>query len=237
MGPVVLGASVAGASHVRDGLPCQDAFRFEETDGALVVAVADGLGSAARSDLGAVAATEAAVARAAEITANPCRAAVEGVIAARDALEKLAWVEDCEIRDLACTLLVLVAAERVGVAHVGDGGAIGLREGEPYVLSPAAPSEYVNEVDSLSSDEWVDHVRTVLCVEAIDAIGVFTDGCQHAAIRAKKAHAGFFGPLFDYARSGVGAEEASAAISQLLSGEKMSEHSDDDKTLVLVLLR
>ena len=137
--PVVLGASVAGASHARDDLPCQDAFRIAETGGALVVALADGLGSAVRSDLGAVAATEAAVARAAELVADPCRAAIEGVIAARDALEKLACVEDCEIRDLACTLIVLVAAQRIGIAHVGDGAAVGLCDGEPYVLSPPTP--------------------------------------------------------------------------------------------------
>ena len=235
--PVVLGASVAGASHTRDDLPCQDAFRVTEADAALVVAVADGLGSAALSDLGASAATEAAAARAAELTNDPCRAAIEGVIAARDALEKLACVEDCEIRDLACTLIVLVAARRIGIAHVGDGAAVGLCDGEPYVLSPPAPSEYVNEVDSLASDDWVDHVRPVLCIEAIDAVGVHTDGCQHAAIRHGKAHAGFFRPLFDYAGTGVGAEEGDEALAQLLSGEKMSEHSDDDKTLVLAILR
>jgi hypothetical protein len=108
-----------------------------------------------------------------------------------------------------------------------------MRGGEPYVLSPPAPTEYVNEVDSLASDQWVDHVRPVLCADGIDGLAVFTDGCQHAAIRRGVAHAGFFGPLFDYVRAGDAKDEELAA---LLAGKKMSEHSDDDKTLVLVTL-
>jgi len=234
---VILAASVAGASHVAGGLVCQDAFRVYEGDDVTVVAVADGLGSAKRSDLGAQAAVAAAVDRAAELAADPCRAAVEGAVAARDALEKLACVEDCDIRDLACTLIVLVAADRVGVAHVGDGAAVGMCDGEPYVISPPAPSEYVNEVDSLASDEWIDHIRPVLCVDTLDAVAVFTDGCHHAAVRRGAAHAGFFGPLFDYVRSGVAAEQGSTELTALLGGRKMGEHSDDDKTLVLATLR
>ena len=209
---------------------------MRDEDGALVIAVADGLGSASRSEIGAAAATEASAARAAELATDPCRAAIEGVIAARDALEKLSFVEDCELRDLACTLIVVVCADRIAIAHVGDGGAVGMCGGEPYVLSPPAPSEYVNEVDSLATDEWIDHIRPVVCVEDIDGLAVFTDGCQHAAIGRGRAHAAFFGPLFDYTRSGVSEDEGNDALSALLEGKKMSEHSDDDKTLVLVTL-
>jgi hypothetical protein len=42
--------------------------------------------------------------------------------------------------------------------------------------------------------------------------------------------------LFDYARSGVAAGEASSALTDLLGGRKLGEHSDDDKTLVLAVL-
>jgi hypothetical protein len=231
---VILAASVAGASHVRREVPCQDAFRVHDAGDALIIAVADGLGSAARSELGSSAAVDAAVARAAELGGDPCRAAVEGVVAARDAIEKLSYVEDRELRDVACTLIVVVADARIGIAHVGDGAVVGTREAEPFVLSPPAPSEYVNEVDSLASVEWVDHVRAVLCVEDIDGLAVFTDGCQHAAIRRGIAHAGFFGPLFDYVRGGAAHDDE---LATLLRSEKMCEHSDDDKTLVLADLR
>jgi hypothetical protein len=238
----VLGASVVGDAHVRAGLPCQDAFRTTAADGTLVVAVGDGLGSAAHSELGAAAATEAAVARAVEVAADdPCRAAVEGMVAAREALEKLACAEDHDLADLACTLIVAVAAERIGIAHIGDGAAVGCIGDDAFVLSPPAATEYVNETDSLTSKDWIENIRAVICVEDVDAIGLFTDGCHHAAMRREdghhRAHAGFFGPLFRYARSGVDADEGARALVELLSGPKMCEHSDDDKTLVLAVLR
>src|SRR5439155_18174511 len=146
--------------------------------------------------------------RAIEVAAqDPGRAAIEGVVAARDALEKLACAEDYPLADLACTLIVAIAADGVCIAHVGDGAAVGWCNGEAYVLSPPAPTEYVNEVDPLTSDDWIDHIRPVVCADGVDAIGLFTDGCQHAALRRDnghhRAHGGFFGPLFAYARSGV----------------------------------
>lgn len=239
---MILGASVTGDAHVRAGLGCQDAFRSVVANGRLVVAVADGLGSAPRSEVGAAAASEAAVARASALAdQDPARAAVEAIVAARETLECLAHEEAVDLADLACTLIVAVAANRIGIAHVGDGAVVGESGGEPYVLSPPAPTEYVNEVDALTSDDWVDQVRTVVCLEDIDALGLFTDGCQHAAVRrcngTLRAHAGFFAPLFAFARSGVTAEDGSLALAELLDGPKMREHSDDDKTLVLALLR
>ena len=240
--PTILAASVIGQAHVRRGVPCQDAFRTLVGEGAMVVAVADGLGSASHSHLGAAVASEAAATRAMEhADGDTSRAAVEGIVAGREALEELAAVEGCELTDLACTLIVAVAAERLAVAHIGDGAAIALCGDEPYVVSPPGPSEYVNETDSLASDGWIDHVRVVCCMDGVEAFGVFTDGCQHAALRKEngglRAHSGFFAPLFSFARSGITAEKGDLALGELLGGAKMAEHSDDDKTLVLALLR
>jgi hypothetical protein len=233
---------VTGDAHLRTGLPCQDAFHVLVRDGAIAVAVADGLGTASHSDAGAAAAAQTAAQRALDLADHgPVDASLEGVIAARDALEDLARTQACKLSDLACTLMVAVATSRVAIAHIGDGAVVGLCGDEPFVLSPPANAEYANEVDPLTSKDWVDHVRSVLCSDAVDAIGLFTDGCQHAAVRRDnghlRAHAGFFRPLFAFARSGVDACEANAALAELLGGKKMSEHSDDDKTLVLAVLR
>jgi hypothetical protein len=60
----VVGTSVRGASHEKDGLPCQDAQASRLIDPDWVaLAVADGAGSAAHSELGA----RAAVARAVDV--------------------------------------------------------------------------------------------------------------------------------------------------------------------------
>lgn len=232
-----IGASVAGASHLLRGTPCQDAFAIEASDGALVIAVADGLGSVCRSELGAKAAVEAAVDAALDhVECPPEHAAFEGLVAGRGALER---VGRCgRIADVACTLMVVVASERIGTAHVGDGAIVGARDGCFGVLSPPGASEYVNEVDSLAADDWFDHVRCTAGVAGIDAVAVFTDGLQHATLRRDAgrltAYDGFFSPVFSFLREAP--DDAEDRLRRLLAGPKISEHSDDDKTLVLALL-
>jgi Protein phosphatase 2C len=232
-----LGASVAGASHARRGTPCQDAFAIERSDGSLVIAVADGLGSAPRADLGAVAAVQAAADAALDhLDREPERAALEGLVAARHALER---VGRCgRITDVACTLMVVVSTGRIGIAHIGDGAVVGSHEGRFAVLSPPGASEYVNEVDSLAADDWTDNVRCCAGLDGIDAVAVFTDGMQHAALRKDagrlSAHEGFFGPLFSFLREAP--DDGEQQLVRLLEGPKISEHSDDDKTLVLALV-
>src|SRR5437899_8402991 len=198
-----LGVSVAGASHEDRGTPCQDAFAVEESDGVVVFAVADGLGSAPRSDVGATTAVAAAVDGAFEhVECGPERAAFEGLVAARQALERVALCG--RIAEVACTLMVVVAADRIGAAHVGDGAVVGSRDGQFGVISPPGPSEYVNEVDSLAADAWLDAVRCVGGLDGIDAVALFTDGLQHAALRKDAgritAHEAFFRPLFSFLR-------------------------------------
>jgi hypothetical protein len=241
-GRTIVGASVAGASHVGRGVPCQDAFCVFERRDAFAIAVADGLGSAARSDLGADIATVAAAARALQFADDdPSTAAIEAMLAARDALEVCAQARSIELRDLGCTLLVAAGtAERIGVAHVGDGAVVGRAADGWHVLSPPAPSEYLNETDPITAQDWERRVRCVSVLPGVDALAMFTDGCQHAGLRHDghllRAHDAFFRPLADYVSSGVEELDATFALRKLLAGRKLGEHSDDDKTLVLAVL-
>jgi hypothetical protein len=238
----IIGASAIGSAHVRKQLPCQDAFLALEYDGSFAIAVADGLGSATHADVGASAAVFAAATRALRSADDDAAvSAIEACIAAREALELVAAIDGLSLRDLACTLLVAAGnEEHTGVAHIGDGAIVALCGEELHVLSPPEDSEYLNEVHPLTAADWERHVRWASCRTRADALAVFTDGCQHAALRRKngvaEAHAGFFVPLFDFARSGIGPDDGRAALEQLLTGRKMSEYSDDDKTLVIAVL-
>lgn len=218
----VLGARAPGASHVRAGVPCQDSFAWRMSDDLLVLAVADGLGSAARSDLGADAAVRAAVdASGGDI--------VERVVAARAGLEALGP----EMREVACTLLVVeMRGGALRAAHVGDGSCVARTPEGLVVVSAPAESEYVNEVAPLTADDWPDLIR-VSSLEDVDAVALFTDGCQRAAIGPDGAPSPrFFEPLFSFAFE-EGASEAE--VEALLRGAKMAEHSDDDKTLLVAV--
>jgi hypothetical protein len=239
----IVGASARGASHQRSGSPCQDAFRALEHDGSFAIAVADGLGSAARSDLGSQVAVLAASSRAVLFADDdPAEAVLDGMGAARCALEALARGDALRLPDLACTLIVAAGnADGIAVAHIGDGAAVGRRRDEWLVLSPPGPSEYLNETDPLTARDWDERVRCVCALAGVDGLALFTDGCQHAALRRGTdgvlgAHDGFLRPLFDFARSGVSRSDAGTALGDLLAGRKLGEHSDDDKTLVLAVL-
>ena len=57
MGWLALGESVTGTAHHTRNIPCQDAFRFRTfgvTADWLMIAIADGAGSASHSDIGAM---------------------------------------------------------------------------------------------------------------------------------------------------------------------------------------
>jgi hypothetical protein len=217
----VIGARVAGASHARDDTPCQDAFAWRAVDDGVILAIADGLGSAARSAEGSQAAVAAAI--------QP-EDLGDAVAAARAAVEAL----DGELRSFASTLLVVHWRNGIATAaHVGDGSAVARTPDGLCVLSAPEESEYINEVTPLTDDLWSDHVRVSEPLPNVDALALFTDGCQRAAIRPGGAPSdGFFQPLFAYLAE-PGADQTE--IAALLAGAKMSEHSDDDKTLLLAV--
>lgn len=231
------------------GIPCQDAWAYALFEsGLVVVAVADGLGSASRSDLGARTATDAAVqaagARGSGGSDEPgalgdiARAAVR---AAREALEDRAGREACELRDLACTLIVaLLSGDRVAVAHVGDGAVVARCDGALRLASAPAPSEYANEVVPLTTDAWRESIRTQESVSDVRCVAVLTDGCQRAALARRDGDlvpfAGFFDPVFAFAQSLATLEEGEEELRALLASEKVCRNSEDDKTLVIAVL-
>jgi hypothetical protein len=242
----VFGASVAGPLHVREGKPCQDAFAYEVSEGGRgVVAVADGLGSAARSDLGSRAAVDAAVRAVSYLATNEDpplpQLAREGVSAARAELERTAGREAYPLPDLACTLLVVVLRDgRAAAAHVGDGAVVASTGDGLRMLSPPGDSEYANEVVPLTSMDWSGAVRTSDVLTGVRGVLVFTDGCQRAALRKNRdgysVFEGFCGPLLSYAAGMADPAAGTRDLEGLLLSAKLSEHSEDDKTLVLAVV-
>ena len=243
--PFVLGASAIGASHSALGLPCQDACGFEILASRYCLAVVcDGLGSAARSDLGAQTAVQAALGalRAGLGDGGALAATVaEAVTAARAALENLASQEECPLRDLACTILVLAAtAQEIATAHIGDGAVVVLTGAGLEMASPPGESEYVNEVVPLTSVGWREALRTGVRTADVRGVALFTDGCQRVALRKSaagyEAHDGFLDPVFAYVAESTDLLESTAEIHNLLASSKLAAVSEDDKTLVIGIL-
>jgi hypothetical protein len=210
--------------------------------------VCDGLGSAARSDLGAQTAVEAALAavrtRLAEDGTSSQDLAVivdEAVAAARAALEDLAAREECPLRDLACTILVLVAtAQEIVTAHIGDGAMVVLTGDGLEIASAPGESEYCNEVVPLTSPGWREALRTGARSLDVRGVALFSDGCQRVALRKSEAgyepHDGFLDPVFSYIAELDDLTAGTAEIHNLLASPKLAAVSEDDKTLVIGIL-
>jgi hypothetical protein len=235
--PHVIAAAVPGPAHLELEGGCQDRVRHLTDDDIVAIAIADGLGSAPLGGEGA----EAAVAAAIESIDDGDPSCDEAAKQARLALEKEAHERSVEIRDLACTLIVCIARDSaVEVGHVGDGGVVGRVDKELHLLSPPGESEYSNEVDHLASDDWADFLRVSSFEGEVTCLAAFSDGCQRAGLikgpDGYEPFAGFFDPVFDWAKTALDPESASAELGDLLSGPKMTEHSEDDKTLAIAVL-
>jgi Protein phosphatase 2C len=238
-----VGTYVRGTSHVRFDLPCQDYCAYERvvigSSPSLVIAIADGAGSARLSQVGARATVDYLLRvipadLSSVVDANEDRAKhwLEG---ARANLEQTALDQECELQDLGCTILFAVLGQFASFfAQVGDGAWVAQCGGEYTVATWPSDGEYVNETTFLTSQNWSDSIKC-RTLDDVSAVAGFTDGLQRLALQldTQTVYAPFFDPLFSVLRT---AEDESALISPLiefLSSERFAERTDDDKTLVL----
>jgi hypothetical protein len=234
-----LGASVAGTSHILRNIPCQDSEEFQIIgESTVVIAVADGAGSAERSAEGSRAAALTATAfitdrlHAAQLdSAKAWNGLLEEALKeARAALEQLAGTD---LRPVATTLLLAIATpEWLATAQLGDGGIVGeFRFDELRVFSRPGSAEYINETVFLTSPDFLTQAHyTVSAAQDLTAIALFSDGLQLLAMQYadNTAHKPFFGPVFEFAsRPDATVEE----LAEFLRSERVCERTDDDKTL------
>ncbi|KJU82512.1 Protein phosphatase 2C-like domain protein [Candidatus Magnetobacterium bavaricum] len=245
--PYIFGCSVIGPLHVQLGIPCQDACAYEVFKDVALIAVADGLGSALRSDIGSRQAVDAAIEAAKQHLAandngthNLDELVRKMISSARQEIEDTADRDGCELRDLATTLIaVAFAGGSVSIAHIGDGAVVAKTDKGLILASAPEESEYANEVVPLTSSKWNEHTRTGN-IDNASFIALFTDGCQRAALKKSSSgyepFDGFFDSVFSYAGEIEDCKSAEEEIKALLSSRKVNEHSDDDKTLVIAIL-
>jgi hypothetical protein len=238
----VLANSAIGTSHRARRSVCQDANLYRLLpDGTLLIAVADGAGSASRSAEGAACATETAVNYLAERLAGTDPSQVQALLseslaAARTALESLA-VDGCNPGDFATTLLLTVITEsHVSIAQVGDGAIVVQLEDETlHVLTRNGDSEYVNQTTFLTSTDFL----STACfasrpAEGVRGAAVMTDGMQLLAVHhaTNTAFGAFFTPMFRFAADPTSTDEG---LAEFLMSDAVCRRTDDDKTLVLTV--
>lgn len=253
----IFGAKTTGPSHIKSGLPCQDAWHFEIfDDDSAVLAVSDGLGSAVHSKTGAKTAVFAAVesvgrhflvsydknCRSADLTKNDA-IVKEAFSSAVKSIQDYSKKNEIPARELACTLIVVFIYKGfVTTGQIGDGAVVGqFFSGDIKMLSKPQDSEYINEVTPITAENAAYRLIVNANIKNVKNIAAFTDGCQRAVlVKENGIHSPFmpfFKPLFSYSQSAKDSDEASEDVKNLLLSKKINEVSDDDKTLVIAALR
>ena len=236
-------ARTTGVSHLKTGAPCQDRHAQFIDEHGLVIAVADGAGSAPMSGLGAELAVEKAVellkAHLSDPHADWPSLVVEAARAARMAVHAEAIKAELPPRDYACTLLLIVLASDGGAAlQIGD-GVIAYKDADAwgYVFWPQK-GEYANTTNFLVQENAEDRFEVTALKEPLREIAVMTDGLEGLALHyaSQAAHDPFLeavmGPLRAEQASGE-AVRVSAALEAFLRSDRIASRTDDDLTLVL----
>lgn len=209
----------------------------------LLVAVADGAGSARRAEEGSRRAVEASttyVAARIEKALPETEGEVQSLLmsaldAARMALVELAGDEP--LAELSTTLLLtLVTRSWLSSVQVGDGAVVCReRSGTFDVLSVPGDDEYLNETTFLTSPNALSATHCVTIPSSdITGVAVLSDGLTLLALRYSDntAHAPFFEHMFSFAEQPDASE---IELREFLGSERVCERTDDDKTLVLAV--
>ena len=215
-----------------------------------VIAVADGAGSAPRSDQGARIAVDVAVTTmTAGIGRRPASAFSKHLAAslvrdavrrAKNAVVRYATAEDVEPRELASTLIVAMASDRlVTAAQVGDGAVVvfNIDGGHARTLCAAHTGEHANETTFVTSHTRPHRMASVGNADGSDwdALALITDGLQGLALKMpeREAFMGFWNPVLnDLAHTGD-AEAVSARLHAFIGGERMRSRTSDDVTIAI----
>lgn len=241
----VVEACSRGTSHTATGKPCQDAVlaqRFETPSGpAVAIAIADGAGSAEKSDLGAQEVVMFLAKSAAAFSGDFSQLNKEDVLlwfedARRHLAEQIAQSATCPVDALASTAMLAILWETgAAFAHIGDGAWVAQKEQEYVVVTWPFSGEYANQTKFLTSADAGEHFVFDLFSERPAAVAGFTDGVQLLALNfaAESAHAPFFDRLLAPLRGGIAPETLKPALATFLDSSLVNERTDDDKTLVL----
>jgi len=250
-------ASAVGTSHLKSGLPCQDAhicevLRTAAGEPVLTAFVSDGAGSAKRAEIGAQLACS--------LACDEIRGLLEsgGGVSAIDVPFLTAWLarfqleiaaradeEELRPRDFACTFLgAVVGLETAVFFQIGDGAIVVSPRGEEdeysWVFWPAT-GEYENTTFFATEPDSASHLEHACVERPVDEIAMFSDGLQRLVLdfRNRTAPAPFFRSMLTWVRSAD--DEMLPHLSSLLQGHLASpainDRTDDDKTLVLATRR
>jgi hypothetical protein len=209
-------------------------------DGVLLLAAADGAGSARLAARGANLAVTAAIAALA--AANPgtvgwIPSLEQALQHARGALNASARRDRNALRDYACTLLLaVVTPTEIAGLQVGDGAMVISTEGGIQRFTQPGRGRFAGETVFVTSPQALRQAAVAVTpASGVTALALLTDGLEPVATRLADGEpfAPFFTPLFAFA-AGNG---TAGPLEALLASERISARTHDDTTLLLAARR
>ena len=253
-------ASAVGTSHIRTETPCQDAGCCEvvlAADGSevLVASVADGAGSAQKSDQGAQLAVDMFQRRFADLARD------QPGLEFLDRDQALAWLSDLQSavavlaaeadlrpRDYACTFLgAVVGPTAAAFVQIGDGAivvsdSVAGRDGHSWVFWPQH-GEFANSTFFVTMDDAAEILlfeRREMQDECshVWELAMFSDGIERLVLdmSSRTVHSPSLRPILDWVAATQPATTDGApsdVLASYLSSPNVNRRTDDDKTLVL----
>ncbi|AJQ92519.1 PP2C family serine/threonine-protein phosphatase [Gynuella sunshinyii] len=237
MGWQYAAASVTGASHVQQQLPCQDAWQIQQTDSGIIACVADGAGSAARSEIGSrtlvdhLCQTLAPQLDQLISHTDGAQMLVDAIDEVRQELSELG-----PIAEFHATLCGLIAtAHGQMVFHIGDGVVLGINPGDwqDYVISEPENGEYADMTYFFTLPGWQQHLRIWCPHKPYPLWFLMSDGVSGFATTGTQTagpQESFLKPVHQYL-STVSSDQGSEALNGTLQDKRAAAISHDDKTL------
>jgi hypothetical protein len=245
-------ASVAGAAHHVNSLPCQDyalvsSLRSPNGDPILVLVAADGAGSAARAEAGSklacstfVEVVMSYIEGGGTVSALTKPLADSWITQLIERLTMYAYGETLQLRDLASTLIgAVLSSSAAAYLQIGDGAIVIPEDGGYRPVFWPQSGDYINTTYFLTDEAALEEYQLFVAHESPREIAILSDGLQMLALQfsTKRAHAPFFQPLFAQLREST--DERLAALqdrlTEWLDSTQINRRTDDDKTLVLAV--
>ena len=233
-----------GRSHVKQGTPCQDKTYCRSYDDTYVITLADGAGSARFSHHGAECPTKRI---ADELGLNfesywdetEARIAKERLFKEiSESLQQIAGQYDCQLKDMASTMLaVAVKDERYIILHLGDGVIGYCKEGVLKVASAPNNGEFANTTVFTTSSDACSQMKVFRgLLNGINGFVLMSDGPE-ACLYDKKNNElanGLLQILED--ASGEDLKEVSEGIEEAMD-TVITKHTLDDCSLAFMVKR
>ena len=240
----LLDSTRQGRSHVKQGTPCQDKTYCQSYDDVYVITLADGAGSARLSHYGAKCVTKCI---ADELGWNfesywdetEARIAKERLFKEiSESLQQIAGQYDCQLKDMASTLLaVAVKDERYIILHLGDGVIGYSKEGLLKVASAPNNGEFANTTVFTTSSDACSQMKVFRgLLNGINGFVLMSDGPE-ACLYDKKNNElanGLLQILED--ASGEDLKEVSEGIEEAMD-TVITKHTLDDCSLAFMVKR